>query len=157
MDFDERLIRTRGYGCYEPIDTGLLPSLYIAYRMDLSEPSEIFHNNIRERFQRGDGQVIEAMAYIADLASKAKTALLNRDYAALGDLMNKNFDKRRSIYNLSPRNIRMVELARSLGASAKFAGSGGAIVGIYENEAMYERLREAFKKDRCEIFKPIVE
>jgi glucuronokinase len=156
MDFDEHIMRAEGHGYYEPLDPQLLPPLYIAYRTDLSEPSEIFHNNIRERFQRGDRDVVEAMAYIADLARQARSCLLERDYTTLGDLMNKNFDKRRSIYKLSWRNIHMVELGRSLGASAKFAGSGGAIIGIYQDEAMYERLRAAFKKDQCEIFKPNV-
>ena len=37
----------------------------------------------------------------------------------------------------------MVEVARRCGASAKFAGSGGAIVGTYQDEAMLERLRAA--------------
>ncbi len=38
---------------------------------------------------------------------------------------------RRSIMNLSPQHIAMVETARSLGASAKYTGSGGAIIGTY--------------------------
>lgn len=36
----------------------------------------------------------------------------------------------------------MVEAARECGASAKFAGSGGAIVGTYDDEAMLQRLSE---------------
>ena len=36
----------------------------------------------------------------------------------------------------------MVEAARSAGASAKFTGSGGAIVGTYEDEAMFAALQE---------------
>jgi len=35
----------------------------------------------------------------------------------------------------------MVESARRCGASAKFAGSGGAIVGTYRGEAMLAELR----------------
>ena len=34
----------------------------------------------------------------------------------------------------------MVEAARDIGASAKFTGSGGAIVGTYEDEAMFQKL-----------------
>jgi glucuronokinase len=34
----------------------------------------------------------------------------------------------------------MVETARACGASAKFAGSGGAIIGICADEAMYAQL-----------------
>ena len=36
----------------------------------------------------------------------------------------------------------MVETARACGASAKFAGSGGAIVGTYGDEGMLDLLRK---------------
>ena len=42
MDFAKELFDSRGYGRYEPIDPALLPPLYLAYRTDLSEGSEIF-------------------------------------------------------------------------------------------------------------------
>lgn len=35
----------------------------------------------------------------------------------------------------------MVRVARQSGASAKFAGSGGAIVGTYEDDEQLRRLR----------------
>jgi glucuronokinase len=34
----------------------------------------------------------------------------------------------------------MVETARRCGASAKFAGSGGAIIGTYEGKRMFDQL-----------------
>ena len=34
----------------------------------------------------------------------------------------------------------MVETARRAGASAKFAGSGGAILGTYDGEAMFSNV-----------------
>ena len=61
------------------------------------------------------------------------------DADRLGQLMDENFDTRRSIYNLSPWQVQMVETARRCGASAKFAGSGGAIIGTYRDEAMFEQ------------------
>ena len=48
------LMERQGYGLYEPLSPALLPPLYIAYRTDLSEPSEVFHNDIRGRFERGE-------------------------------------------------------------------------------------------------------
>ena len=36
----------------------------------------------------------------------------------------------------------MIEVARRTGASAKFAGSGGAIVGAYRDESMFAALKE---------------
>lgn len=50
---------------------------------------------------------------------------------ALAALMDRNFDLRRCMFGdtaLGARNLRMVELARSHGAAAKFPGSGGAVL-----------------------------
>ncbi len=68
--------------------------------------------------------------------------MLRRDYGEMGRLMDENFDTRRSIYNLPPWQVEMVEVARRCGASAQFSGSGGAIVGIYTDEAMFQRLSD---------------
>jgi glucuronokinase len=48
----------------------------------------------------------------------------------------------------------MVEAARAVGASAKFTGSGGAIVGTYQDEAMYRRLQEQLAGIGVEVLKP---
>ena len=157
MDFDRGLMEQRGYGRYETLDPRLLPPVYIAYDMQLSEVSAIFHNNIRERFERGEPEVIEAMRYWADLTDQVKDCLLSGNQAKeLGALLNANFDKRRAIYRISSRNIEMVEAARSVGASAKFSGSGGAIVGTYEDEEMFRRLEEVFKPMQIEVFQPML-
>jgi len=47
-----------------------------------------------------------------------------------------------------------VETARSVGASAKFSGSGGAIVGTYADEAMFERLTKALEPLDVRVIKP---
>jgi len=157
MDFDRQYMEAHGHGYYEPLDPALLPPLYIAYQNDLAELSGIFHSNIRQRYDGGERKVIDAIHLIADLARQGRECLLRRDYKKLAELMNLNFDTRRSIYNLNPRHIRMVELARSLGASAKFAGSGGSIIGTYENEEMFRQLKDAFEAERCAVIKPMVE
>jgi len=156
MDFDQKYMEEHGHGSYEPLDPALLPPLYIAYQNDLAEPSEVFHNNIRQRYDSGERKVVEAMSLIADLARQGRECLLNRDDAKLAELMNLNFDTRRSIYDLSPRNIRMVELARSLGASAKYAGSGGSIIGTCQDEEMFHQLKRAFEATSCAVIKPII-
>ena len=58
MDFDKKLLTGRGYGEYENLDTKLLPPLYIADRESLAEVSGAIHNNIRERFERGETSVV---------------------------------------------------------------------------------------------------
>jgi len=159
MDFDPaREYSVRGFPSYhyEPLDPALLPSLYLSYHTDLSEPTEIFHNDIRGRFNRGEPKVVNAMKHCASLATRGRAALLRGDYQELGRLINENFDTRRSIYNLPPWQVEMVEVARRCGASAHFSGSGGAIVGIYEDDTMYRRLNEHLAKLHCATIRPNV-
>ncbi|HOM59796.1 MAG TPA: GHMP kinase, partial [Kiritimatiellia bacterium] len=69
-------------------------------------------------------------------------------------LMNANFDKRREICAIGEGNLRLVETARQVGASAKFTGSGGAIIGTYPDERTYTRLTEVFAAQQVCVFKP---
>jgi glucuronokinase len=157
MDFAEKCGHSvAGFPCYyyEPMDAGLLPPLYLSYHADLSEPTEVFHNDIRGRFLRGEEKVVNAMSRCAQLAAQGRAALLRRDHAELGRLMNENFDIRRSIYNLPSWQVKMVEVARSCGASAQFAGSGGAIVGIHADEEMFKTLSERLAVLNCHTLKP---
>lgn len=157
MDFARDRMRERGgyrYGVYERLDTGLLPPIYIAYKDDVSEPTEVFHNDIRARYNRGEARVVEAMAKFAVLATEAQQALRAGDKQKLAQLMNDNFDTRRSIYQLPAAQVEMVEAARRVGASAKFAGSGGAIIGSYEDEAMFQKLQAELGRIRCVVLKP---
>jgi glucuronokinase len=159
MNFAREEYRTMaglGYGAYEPLPPSLLPPLYIAYKEDVSEPTEVFHNDIRGRFQRGEPLVVGAMQQFAELALEARSALLAGNHERLAELMNANFDLRRSIYQLPPGQIQLVEKARSVGASAKFAGSGGAIVGSYVDDAMFARLQEEMVKIGCTVMKPLI-
>ena len=112
MDFDrsrEHLVDGLPCYAYEPIDPLCLPPLYLAYHDALSEPTEVFHNNIRERFNRGDEAVVSAMRHFADLAARGRETLGNGDRVRLASLMNENFDTRRSIYTLPAWQIDMVE------------------------------------------------
>lgn len=154
MDFDKEYMKQHGHGVYEPMDVALLPPIYIAYDTTLSEGSEVFHNNIRERFHKGDPEVVQAMLFWADLAAQVKELLLRGEGRKIAPLLNANFDRRRQIYRLSHRNIAMVEAARSVGASAKFTGSGGAIVGTYENEEMFRRVEDALTPMGVKVLKP---
>src|SRR5919108_1011784 len=64
MDFDPACAHeVDGLRCfhYEPIDPALLPPLYLAHHESLGEPTEVFHSNIRERFARGEPDVVAAM------------------------------------------------------------------------------------------------
>ena len=67
MDFDRETMERTGQGIYEPIPPETLPPVYIAYRTDLSESSDVFHNDIRGRYDRGEADVVDAMRFWADL------------------------------------------------------------------------------------------
>lgn len=156
MDFDKDFMAKNGHGIYEEIDPRHLPPLYIAYTTKLSEGTEVFHNDIRGRFNRGDKKVIEAMEYWADLARQARDLLKEKKGDQIGPLLDANFDRRRELFNLSPGNIQMVETARAAGATAKFTGSGGAIVGTYPSEAVFQKLVDTLTPLGMEVLKPII-
>jgi hypothetical protein len=82
MDFDparEQIIDGYKTYAYEPLDPALLPPLYVAYSAALSEPTEIFHNDIRGRYNRGEAQVVNAMKHFAEIAYQGRAAILQRD------------------------------------------------------------------------------
>lgn len=156
MDFNRALMQEQGHGRYEELDPGCLPPLYIAYRSALSQSSEVFHNDLRERYQRNDPQVLEAIAFWADLTDRVKALLLKGQGDRIGPLLNANFDKRASICRISAGNLKMVEAARSVGASAKFTGSGGAIIGAYEDEKMFQALKSRLESMDIHVIKPVI-
>ena len=127
---------------YEPLTPLVMPSFYIAYHAEFSEPTEIFHNDIRSRFDRGESQIVEAMQRLPALLKKDVRHCWTAIRIALFQLITTTMTCAASIYNLSPWQAEMVETARECGASAKFAGSGGAIVGIYRGEEMLEEMRQ---------------
>jgi galactokinase/mevalonate kinase-like predicted kinase len=159
MDFSrqhERIVH--GLPCYryEALDPALLPPLYVSYHQGFSEPTEVFHNDVRDRFLRGDAQVVGGMRRVAGLAASARDALVGRDVRQLSDLIDENFDVRRSIFNLPPWQVQMIDVARACGASANFAGSGGAVVGTYEGDAALDALHAALAAIACRVVTPEV-
>jgi glucuronokinase len=156
MDFRKDLMDSRGYGEYERLDPSLLPDLYLAYRTSLSEGTEIFHNNVRDRWRRGDPVVVNAMATWAKYAADGRQALVARDYATLEKLIDANFDLRAELYRISEGNMEMITAARSVGASANFAGSGGAIVGMCADDGVFEALRRVMQPLSVAVIKPVV-
>ncbi len=158
MDFGEDKIHDEeglACGAYEPIPVSLLPPLYVSFSTDFGEPTEVFHNHLRHRYDQGEPAVVDAMREFADLTRQARKALLAGEPEKLGPLLDRNFNLRRSICRLPKEHILMVETARSCGASAKFAGSGGAIIGTYADDDAFEKLRAAMQKIGCETIKPL--
>jgi len=157
MDFDRSLMESQGHGAYERLDTALLPNIYVAYRTNLSQGTEIFHNDLRRRFDQGEPSVGAAMRAWAAIAEEGRDALLGGDSARFGRLVDANFDLRAQICRIGSENLRMVEVARQAGATAKFAGSGGAIIGTYRDGRHFRLLREALGRMDVRVIRPATE
>ncbi|GJN41062.1 hypothetical protein PR202_gn00386 [Eleusine coracana subsp. coracana] len=105
------------------------------------------HSTVRQRWLNGEEFMISSMKEVAQLALDGHKALLQKNYSELARLMNRNFDLRRQMFGddvLGSVNIKMVEVARSVGASSKFTGSGGAVVVLCpDGDAQVELLHKA--------------
>lgn len=157
MDFAKDHFEITGHGAYEELDPASLPPLYVAFTTQLSEGTEVFHNDIRGRFRRKDAEVVAAMAEWAELTQQTRDLIVTGKGDQIGTLLDRNFDLRKSLYKISEGNLKMVDTARSLGASAKFTGSGGAIVGVYEGEDMFTSLVDKLGQQGVQVIKPMIE
>ena len=156
MDFDKSYLEEHGYGRYERLSPSILPNMYVAYDPNRAEESGKAHKKVRKLFDQKRPDILQAMSEFADIAQKGRDALVAGRKEEIASLVNANFDLRDSIFNVSEENRRMVMVARSVGASAKFAGSGGAIVGTYENDAQFERLSAVLAGIGCKTVKPLI-
>ena len=149
MDFEKSLVESSGHGRYIEMDLRVLPNLYIAYDPRRAEVSGVYHQKLRVLFEEKKPDIMAAMSEFADLAQCAYDALSTGHPEHLSALMNANFDLRDRIFNVSEANRTMVHTARSVGCAAKFAGSGGAIVGTYEDDAQFNRLTQVLSGIGC--------
>jgi glucuronokinase len=156
MDFEKKYLQKNGFGKYESIHSALLPKLYLAYKVELGKVSGTVLNNIREKYEKGDPLVLQTLDELAGLAEQGKEVILKKDYEILNELINKNFDLRCKIMNISESNMELVMTARNCGASAKFSGSGGAIIGMYKDDEMLQRLIVNLQKINARVIKPII-
>src|SRR5690606_7005279 len=87
MDFDRKLMDERGYGRYEPLDPASLPPLFVAYHSNLAEGTEVTHNDLRSRYNRGDKEVHAAIERFAGFAEAARQLLDAGRGSEIGPLM----------------------------------------------------------------------
>lgn len=154
MDFAPRPGAASGRGIYQRLDGALLPRLYLAYLQEAGASSGVVHADLRRRFDAGEAAVVGAMRRLAGLAHEARARLLRRDHAGFANALDSGFDVRREVCELDPRHERMVDVARGAGASATFAGSGGAIVGVCEGAGTWERLQASLAACGCTVIQP---
>jgi len=124
MDFDPDIVERLGHGEYRRLPLELLPPLYLAWIPHATTTSGKAHNRVHYRFEEGDREVIEGMRQFARYAEEAVGALESRGVEKFAQLMDRNFDLRRSIYGdevIGERNLEMVEIARRHGCRGVIA------------------------------------
>lgn len=156
MDLNKESVGEQGHGIYERLDAELLPLLYLAYKPALGKVSGKVLNDIRQGYERGDPIVIETLERIAEKAELGKKALMDKDFELFHRLMDENFDLRNRIMKINESNREMIQAARCCGASAKFAGSGGSIIGMYKDKEMYSRLENKLRKIGAKVIQPTI-
>lgn len=143
-------------GRHEDIDPRLLPPLYLAWRTDTAQASSVPHSDLRRRFEDDEPSVVEGMHELAALAGQARDALVAGDHGSLAAAIDGSFDVRARLVELDPRHVEMVEIARAHGASANYAGSGGAVVGTLGDPEAFAGLRRALAQRGCVAIRPVV-
>lgn len=156
MDFDKKIMDRQGHGNYKRIDPGLLPKLYIAYKTNLGKVSGVVFNDVKARFEEGDPRVVDTLAEIGEVAADGKKAIMEGDHQTLAKLINRNFDLRAKIFSISDSNYELIKSARKCGASAKFTGSGGSIIGTYDNDETLRCLIIKMKELNARVIKPYI-
>ncbi len=156
MDFAEEHLRTLGYGQYQTLPAAALPPLYIAWRTDLAEGSERLHGDLRQRYNQGDPAVHAAMNEWAGLTDRVRELLLTDRGTEIGPLLDRNYDLRAEVCQVSERNAAMVHRARECGVSAKFTGSGGAIIGVCETDERLGELKAHMAAQGIEVIRPTI-
>ncbi len=155
MDFEETHMTAHGFGQYTPIRSDLFPPLFLAYRTELTH-LDTAHNDVRMQWERGDVKVRETMALLGKNAQTGYDALKSGESETFDRCIDRNFDLRASIYPITEKNLQMIQLARQLGATAKFPGSGGAIIGTYNKKSLFEELKTEFNKIGCQVIQVIL-
>ena len=84
------------------------------------------HTSPRERWLRGDREVVDGYMEIGTLARRGKRALLSGDWDTLATMMNRNHAIVRGLGGSGEANEKLISAALTGGASgAKLAGAGG--------------------------------
>ena len=147
MDFSEEAHARHGgrHGDYQPLPPELLPPLFVAWDERLSKspapcttpcataPRSSTTRRSSRRWTRKAALVDEAVA-----------ALEAGHRDRLGPIMDRDFDLRRSVYDLPADQVRLIDIARRHGSHAKFAGSGGAAIGTCEDDVHLARITAAY-------------
>lgn len=141
-------------GQYSRLTIPINHNFFAAFSTAAGEPTEVLHGDLKDKMTKGDAATVAATEKIAELTVIGKQAIESSDLDLLVELIDPNFDLRRQVCGLSPFHVRMIETTRIAGASAKYCGSGGAIVATYTTPEVFTLLQEQLRSIGCTVFRP---
>lgn len=128
------------------LDPNLLPPLLLAWDPEPGQSSGDVHAGVLDRWKAGDELVRQVMQELPELVVEGVAALQAGDHAQLVSLMDRNFELRRSVFDIAPRDQDIVTLGRDFGAGAKLCGSGGSAVFTHPDPAVLSRLAQVLSQ-----------
>ncbi len=143
MNFGEMTTDARfgvSHGEYRSHEVENLPPLFLAYGERAAEPSDGYHRLLRRRYDEGDVAIRETLRALAALVVEGEAALRWRNAGRFGELIAENMRLRRLLGKIPDSQLALIDAADSLDLPATFAGSGGAIVGAYEEPEQLKTL-----------------
>lgn len=128
------------------LEPDLLPPLLLAWDPEPGQPSGEVHARVLARWEAGDELVREVMRELPELVAEGVAALQAGDQSRLVALMDRNFELRRSVFDIAPRDQELVTLGRDYGAGAKLCGSGGSAVFMHTDPGALSRLAQVLSQ-----------
>ncbi|NNE96479.1 MAG: hypothetical protein HKN24_10670, partial [Acidimicrobiales bacterium] len=142
MDFSTMTTDARtglAYGRYEQLDPALLPRLFLVHADRAAQPSADYHRVLRERHTAGHPPTLAGLHELAGLVVRGKAALAWGG-EGLGPLLRRNMELRNALAPIADEQLELVAAVSEVGLAATFAGSGGAVVGVFHDDAALGKL-----------------
>jgi mevalonate kinase len=124
------------YASVEPLTDDLEEMPFIMANTGVQRHSGQFHAEPRRQWEEGDRRRVEGFERIGELGRLGKKALLQRDWAWLGELMNENHALTDELIGCGEENRRLIAAAQrhgALGAKLSGAGRGGTVIALHED------------------------
>jgi glucuronokinase len=115
---------------FERLDPTSLPQLFLAWDPRGGESSGRAHGTLRARWLAGEPEVLRVIEQLRSLVDEGVDCLRAGDRDGFRTRMNRNFEMRTAIFDVSERDRALVAVATGRGGAAKLCGSGGAVVGM---------------------------
>lgn len=120
-------------GSLMPIDA---PLPFLLVTTGVERLSGSVHGPIRDRWLRGEREVVEGMSRVADLGRAGAAAVSKQDWATLGKAMDENQAIVASLGGSGEAIDELIRLCKShgaLGAKLAGAGMGGTVIALSED------------------------